>query len=60
MWAHLAYDMIVTCENGPVFRVHGDGTVTHIAGPFGGSIEGPAVVPPSFGPHGGQILGGRR
>jgi hypothetical protein len=48
-------DMIVTCQEGNVFRVHGDATVTHIAGPFGAHIEGPAVVPPGFGPNGGQI-----
>ena len=49
------FDMIVTCQEGNVFRVHGDGTVAHIAGPFGVAIEGPAVVPPGFGPHGGEI-----
>jgi hypothetical protein len=48
-------DMIVTCREGNVFRVHGDGTSTLIAGPFGVDIEGPAVVPPGFGPHGGEI-----
>jgi hypothetical protein len=48
-------DMIVTCREGNVFRVHGDGTATLIAGPFGLEIEGPAVVPPGFGPHGGEI-----
>ena len=47
--------MIVTCQEGNVFRVHGDGTSTHLAGPFGTEIEGPAVVPPGFGPHGGEI-----
>ena len=38
---------------------NGDGTVTHIAArrPSAGTdIEGPAVVPPSFGPLGGQIM----
>ena len=49
------FDMIVTCQEGNVFRVNGAGTVTHIAGPFGLAIEGPAVVPPGFGPHGGEI-----
>ena len=39
------FDMIVTCREGNVFRVHGDGTETLIAGPFGVNIEGPAVVP---------------
>jgi hypothetical protein len=49
------FDMIVTCQEGNVFRVHGDGTETQIAGPFGVAIEGPAVVPLGFGPHGGEI-----
>jgi hypothetical protein len=52
------FDMIVTCQMGNVFRVNGAGTVTHIATIFpsgGGVIEGPAVVPPGFGPHGGEI-----
>ena len=49
------FDMIVTCREGNVFRVHGDGTDTQIAGPFGIEIEGPAVVPLGFGPHGGEI-----
>ena len=49
------FDMIVTCSEGNVFRVHGDGTVTQIAAGAGASIEGPAVVPPGFGPHGGEI-----
>src|SRR5947207_3409346 len=48
-------DMIVTCREGNVYRVNGAGTATHIAGPFGLEIEGPAVVPPGFGPHGGEI-----
>src|SRR6266480_3897630 len=48
-------DMIVTCREGNVFRVHGDGTSAQIAGPFGLEIEGPAVVPSGFGPHGGEI-----
>ena len=54
------YDMIVTCQEGNVFRVNGAGTVTHIATLFPPlptlhGIEGPAVVPPTFGPHGGKI-----
>ena len=49
------FDMIVTCREGNVFRVHGDGTETQIAGPFGVNIEGPAVVPIGFGPHGGEM-----
>ena len=52
------FDMIVTCQMGNVFRVNGSGTVTHIATIFpggGGTVEGPSVVPPNFGPHGGEI-----
>jgi len=53
-------DMIVTCQEGDVFRVHGDGSVAHIATLFPPDpnthlIEGPAVVPTPFGPHGGEI-----
>src|SRR5882724_3318995 len=51
-------DMIVTCQEGSVFRINGAGTVTQIASlplPIGGEIEGPAVVPAGFGPHGGKI-----
>src|SRR5205814_7147924 len=39
---------------GDVFKINGAGTVTPIAS-TGGMIEGPAVVPPGFGPHGGEI-----
>src|SRR5438093_9939154 len=52
------FDMIVTCQEGDVFKIDGAGTVTPIATlfpPGGGEIEGPAVVPPGFGPHGGEI-----
>ena len=59
-------DMIVTCQEGDVFRVSENdilippGVVTQIASGVGGAgaeIEGPAVVPPGFGPllNGGQI-----
>jgi hypothetical protein len=48
------FNMIVTCENGGVWEIDGTGTVTPIAS-TGTTIEGPAVVPPGFGPHGGQI-----
>ena len=48
------FDMIVTCQEGDVFKINGAGTVTPIAS-TGGMIEGPAVVPPGFGPHGGEI-----
>ena len=52
--------MIVTCREGNVFRVNGAGTVTQIAtlfppDPAAHAVEGPAVVPPGFGPHGGEI-----
>jgi len=52
------FDMIVTCREGSVFRVNGAGTATQIASifpPGSGEVEGPAVVPPAFGPHGGEI-----
>src|SRR6266550_339292 len=54
------FDMIVTCQEGDVFRIHGDGTggAAPIASLFPGGgheVEGPAVVPPGFGPHGGEI-----
>jgi hypothetical protein len=52
------FDMIVTCREGSVFRVNGAGTATQIASifpPGTGEIEGPAVVPTPFGPHGGEI-----
>jgi hypothetical protein len=53
------FDLIVTCQEGNVFRVNGTGTPTHIASVFAPGdnrvIEGPAVVPPAFGPHGGKI-----
>ena len=54
-------DMIVTCQQGNVYRVNGNGTATLIANVFAsgpltdGEIEGPAVVPIGFGPHGGEI-----
>jgi hypothetical protein len=55
------FDMIVTCQEGDVFRIDnlpGGPHVTQIASLFpagGGHVEGPAVVPPGFGPHGGEI-----
>src|SRR5882724_11248744 len=59
------FDMIVTCQGGNVYRVNGNangnGTATLIANVFAsgpltdGEIEGPAVVPIGFGPHGGEI-----
>src|SRR4029077_9182223 len=48
------FDMIVTCQEGSVFRVDGFGNATQIASVFppgNGGVEGPAVVPPGFGPH---------
>ena len=48
------FDMIVTCQEGDVFKIDGAGTVTPIAS-TGGMIEGAAVAPPGFGPHGGEI-----
>jgi hypothetical protein len=48
-------DMIVTCQEGDVFKINGAGTVTPVASGVGVDIEGPAVVPPGFGPHGGEI-----
>ena len=61
-------DMIVTCEDGNVYRINGFNipslpvpAIAHVfPGPvFGvGEIEGPAVVPPGFGftgGHGGEI-----
>ncbi len=56
------YNMIVTCQNGGIWSVDSSGTPAHIADVNGGEIEGPAVVPLSFGPppgenrYGGQIL----
>jgi hypothetical protein len=48
------FDLIVTCQEGNVFKIDGAGIVTPV-GSTGGEIEGPAVVPPGFGPHGGEI-----
>src|SRR5438094_6765614 len=52
------FDMIVTCQEGSVFRVDGNGNATQIASifpPGEGDVEGPAVVPPGFGPNGDSI-----
>src|SRR6476620_6128200 len=53
------FNMIVTCQEGNIFRIDGGGNVTHIASLFPpgspNAIEGPAVVPPLFGTHGGEI-----
>jgi hypothetical protein len=48
------FNMIVTCNDGGVFMIDGSGTVTSVAN-TGTGLEGPAVVPVGFGPHGGEI-----
>jgi hypothetical protein len=53
------FDMIVTCENGLVVKIDNLGGTPHVtplAFLAGSHLEGPAVVPLSFGPLGGQIL----
>jgi hypothetical protein len=51
------YDMLVTCREGNVFRINSTGgAFMPIATVNAGEIEGPAVVPQSFGPLGGQLL----
>src|SRR6476646_1650469 len=52
---NFGYNMIVTCENGGVWKVDGNGNRTPIAS-LPGEAEGPGVAPLSFGPYGGQIL----
>jgi hypothetical protein len=55
------YNMIVTCENGPVWQVAED-PITHLGNPTliantgVDPQEGPAIPSPFFGPFGGQIL----
>src|SRR4029077_4800896 len=60
--------MIITCENGRLFTINAFGVppffgppnVTHLADTTNAqhitNIEGPAVLPASFGPLGGQIM----
>ena len=53
--------MIIACENGRLFTVDSTGSVTHLADTTTIAhgvtfIEGPAVLPSSFGPLGGQIM----
>ena len=49
-------DMIVTDPGGSVFRVDSTGSsVTLVATVDESPIEGPAVVPVGFGPHGGEV-----
>jgi hypothetical protein len=54
------FNMIVTCESGRVWQVDHNGTVTHIADTSVVGrptfIEGPVVLPLSFGPLGGKIM----
>ncbi|HEX4706623.1 MAG TPA: hypothetical protein VH229_02725 [Candidatus Udaeobacter sp.] len=54
------FNMIVTCENGRVWKIDHLGNVTHIADTTDlqhlTHIEGPVVLPSSFGPLGGKIL----
>ena len=56
---NFGYNMIVTCQNGGVWKVDAIGTATLIADVSHAvslpAIEGPAVVPKSFGILGGQI-----
>lgn len=47
-------DMIVTTPTGNVFRVNSAAAVTQVAS-VNTVIEGPAVVPATLGPHGGEI-----
>ena len=49
------YNMIVTCENGGVWEVDAARNPTLIADTMT-NLEGPAVVPLSFGTYSGQIL----
>src|SRR5438874_1043735 len=53
------FDMIVTCGSGDIWRVDSTGTTPVLIANLGlgdADYEGPAVVPQSFGPLGGQIL----
>ena len=52
--------MIVTCENGPVFKIDGTGIVQFVAIVPGGFLEGPAVVPAKLRSLGRSDPGGRR
>jgi hypothetical protein len=47
-------NIILSCENGGIWKVDGNGTSTFIA-TVNGEAEGPAVVPSFFGPFGGQV-----
>lgn len=48
------YDMIVTCNNGGVWRVDPAGSPSPVTN-TGTTIEGPVVAPSGFGLYGGQI-----
>jgi hypothetical protein len=48
------FDMIVTCNNGNVYRVNSSGTPSFVAS-TGTFLEGPAIPSATFGPLGGQI-----
>jgi hypothetical protein len=48
------FDMIVSCNNGNVYRVTPAGTPTFVAS-TGTFLEGPDIPPATFGPLGGQI-----
>jgi hypothetical protein len=48
------FDMIVTCNNGNVYRVDSAGTPTFVAS-TGTFLEGPDIPPAAFGPLGGQV-----
>ena len=54
------FNMIVTCENGRVWQVNNVGVATLIGNTtdltHSTHIEGPAVLPSSFGPLGSQIM----
>jgi hypothetical protein len=48
------FDMIVSCNNGNVYRVNSGGTPTFLAS-TGTFLEGPDIPPMTFGPLGGQV-----
>jgi hypothetical protein len=48
------FGMIVTCNNGNVYRVDSAGTPTFVAS-TGTFLEGPDIPPAAFGPLGGQV-----
>jgi hypothetical protein len=48
------FDMIVSCNNGNVYRLDSAGTPTFVAS-TGTFLEGPDIPPATFGPLGGQL-----